>query len=47
MRVLNQTARILTREIGACDTRIRRVSHVFTVELATGLYHTTVLNDTH
>ena len=43
MRVLNQTTRVLTREIGAYDTRIRRVSHAFTA----GLYHTTVFNDTH
>ena len=27
-----------TREIGACDMRIRRVSHAFTIELVTGLY---------
>ena len=37
MRVLNQTARVLTREIGVCDTRIRRVSHAFTVKLVAGL----------
>ena len=49
MRVLNQTTRgsactrVLTREIGACDTCIARVSHAFTVELATGLYRTSLL----
>ena len=45
MRALNQTAhggractRVLTHEIGACDTHIRRVSHAFTIEVAAGLY---------
>ena len=38
MRMLNACTRVLTREIGACDTRIRGVSHVFTVELVAGLY---------
>ena len=32
--------RVLMREIGACDTHVRRVSHAFTVELVAGLYRT-------
>ena len=38
MRMLNACTCVLTREIGACDMRIRGVSHVFTVELVAGLY---------
>ena len=34
---------VLTREIGACDTRIRRMSHAFTVELVAGLYRKLIM----